>query len=79
MQNRLLWEGPCTGAGEEHEEKKCYELTTTPIPRPPAPLSGEEVEKLRLKLSQGRRGRGKVCFVLFFSPLFLTISVFNCQ
>jgi len=38
----ILWEGPHTGAGEEHEEEraaemKCYGLTTTPVPHPSAP------------------------------------------
>ena len=30
-------------------------LTTTPIPCPPTPLMGEEVEQLGTKLSPGRR------------------------
>ena len=29
---------------EEAAETTCDELTTTPIPRPPVPLRGEEVE-----------------------------------
>ncbi|KAK4826197.1 hypothetical protein QYF61_006141 [Mycteria americana] len=42
----LLWEGPHAGAGEEHEEEgaaetPCDELTTAPIPHPPATLRGK--------------------------------------
>jgi len=33
----------------------CDELTVTPIPHPPVPLRGEEVEKSGVKLSLGRR------------------------
>ena len=36
-------------------ETTCDELTQTPIPRPPAPLRGEEVEESGAKLSPGRR------------------------
>ena len=36
-------------------ETMCDELTATPIPRPSAPLRGEEVENLGVKLSLGRR------------------------
>jgi len=37
MKDSVLWEGPNTGAGEEHEEEgaaemKCGGLTSTPIP-----------------------------------------------
>ena len=40
-----LWEGPHTGAEEEHEEEgvaetTCDELTATPAPCPPALLGG---------------------------------------
>ena len=35
----------------------CDELTATPTPYPPVPLRGEEVEKLGVKLSLGRRER----------------------
>ncbi|KAK4806933.1 hypothetical protein QYF61_027300 [Mycteria americana] len=57
----LLWEGPHTGAGEEREEEgaadmKCYELTATPpFLIPLCHSGGEEVEKLEVKLSPGRR------------------------
>jgi len=56
MEDCLLWEGPHTGAGEECEEEgaaetKCDELTTTPIPHPPALLRGEEAENI------GRKGK----------------------
>jgi len=41
----LPWGGPHTGAGEECEEEgaaktMCDDLTTAPIPRPPAMLRG---------------------------------------
>lgn len=55
MKDRIPWEGPHSGAGEQHEEEraaegKCYELTATPIRHPPEPLSsGEAVEKSRMK------------------------------
>jgi len=50
MEDCLPWEGPHTGAGAECEEEgvaetMCDELTTAPIPHPPAPLWVEEVEK----------------------------------
>jgi len=35
-------------------ETACDELTTTPIPRPPVLLRGEEVENSGVKLSPGR-------------------------
>jgi len=45
----------------------CDELITTPIPRPPAPLGGEEVENSGVKLSLGRRERwGEGVFKIFF-------------
>ena len=37
-------------------ETTCDELTQTPIPRPPAPLGGEEVEKIRSKVKPGKKG-----------------------
>ena len=37
-------------------ETTCDELTTTPIPRPPAPLGGEEVEKIRSKVKPEKKG-----------------------
>ena len=46
---------------EEAAEAMCDELTTTPIPHPPVLLE-EEGEKLRVKLSMGRRGGGR-CFL----------------
>ena len=55
VEDCLPWEGPHTGAGEECEEEKvaemkCYELTTTPISHTPAPLRGEKLEELEVKL-----------------------------
>ena len=48
----LPWEGPHAGAGEESEEEgeaetTCDELTTTPIPCPPAQLreGGTEIQE----------------------------------
>ena len=41
--------------GEGAVETTCDELTTTPIPHPPALLRGEEGEKWGVKLSLGRR------------------------
>ena len=45
VEDCLPWVGPHAGAGEEHEEEgaaetMCDELTTTPVPHPPAPLGG---------------------------------------
>jgi len=45
VKNCLPWDRPQAGAGEECEkegaaETPCDELTTTPIPHPPAPLEG---------------------------------------
>ena len=83
MKNCLLWEGPHTGAGEEHEEEgtaetKCYRLTTTPIPHPPVPFQGEEVEKSGVKLSPGRReewGEGVLRFgFISYYPTRILIS-----
>lgn len=42
------------GAGEQCEEEEagernCYGLIATPIPHPPVPLSGEEVEESGMK------------------------------
>ena len=59
------WEAPNDGTGEQCEEQgaadtKCYGLTTTPVPQPPEPLRGKEVEELGGKLSLGRRGCGEV-------------------
>lgn len=54
---------------------KHYELTTTPILHPPAPLGegGKKVEELGRKLSlRGREGWEKVFLVLV---LFLTIPL----
>ena len=45
---------------EEGAAETCDELTQTPIPRPPAPLRGEEVEKIRSKAWEEGRGGGKV-------------------
>ena len=80
MEDCLLWEGPHAGAGEEREESSpegegaaettCDELTTTPIPCPPVPLAGEEVENLGVKLSLGRRegwGEGVFKIWVYFS------------
>jgi len=44
-ENCLSWEGPHAEAGEEREEEGAAEttwdeLTSTPIPHPPAPLAG---------------------------------------
>ena len=45
----------------------CDELTQTPIPRPPAPLGGEEVEKIRSKVKPGKKGGvGGRCFKIWF-------------
>jgi len=59
MDNSLPWEGPTLEQGQSvssppHEEEgaaetKCDELTTTPIPRPPALLGREEGEKSGMK------------------------------
>jgi len=43
MEDCLPWERPCSGTGEECEEKDAAEnmgdeLTTTPLPHPPSPL-----------------------------------------
>jgi len=45
MKNCILWEGPHAGAGDEREEEgvaetKCYGLTATSIPHPPALQEG---------------------------------------
>lgn len=45
MRDCVLWQEPHAGAGEEWDEEgaaemKCYEVTTTPIPHPPAPAGG---------------------------------------
>ncbi|GAB0177893.1 zinc finger and BTB domain-containing protein 5 [Grus japonensis] len=87
MKECILWEGPHAGAREQGEEEgaaelKRYELTTTPIPHPPAPLrEGRRRQKSRerrVKLSlERRRGWGAVLyFCLCFS---LSYSIFNEQ
>ena len=44
-------------------ETMCDELTTTPLPCPPPPLGGEEVENSGVKLRLGRReGWGGRCY-----------------
>jgi len=60
MKGCLLWVGPHARAGEECEdegvaEMKCYELTVTSIPHSSVLLVGNDVEKLGVKLSPGRR------------------------
>jgi len=50
------------GADEECEtegvvETRCFELTTSPIPCPPVPLTGEEVEKVGNEVEHGENGR----------------------
>ena len=53
---------------EEAAETKCDELTATPIPHPPVPLRGEEVEESGAKLSPGRReGWGEGVFLRYGS------------
>ena len=48
-------------------ETTCDELTQTPIPHPPAPLGGEEVEKIRSKVKPGKKGGvGGRCFNIWF-------------
>jgi len=50
-------------------EATCDELTATPIPSPPAPLGGEEVEKIRSKVKPEKGGVGGTRFkVLGFFP-----------
>ena len=45
----------------------CDELTQTPLPRPPALLGGEEVEKIRSKVKPGKKGGvGARCFKIWF-------------
>ena len=68
-------EGPQTGAGAECEESSpeeegaaettCGELTTTPVPRPPAPLRGRR-ERNGIEAEPGNKGGvgGKV-FIRF--------------
>jgi len=58
MEDCLPWVGPHAGAGAECEEEgaaetMCDELTTTPIPRPPAPLGWRRWRKSGVKLSTG--------------------------
>ena len=49
-------------------ETTCDVLTATHIPRPPAPLRGEEVEELGAKLSPGgREGWGEGVFLRYGS------------
>jgi len=44
-------------------ETRCDELTVTPIPHPPAPLGGSELEKSGVELSLGKKGGvGRRCF-----------------
>ena len=43
----------CEESSPEEEETTWDELTTAPIPRPPALLGGEKVEKSGVKLSLG--------------------------
>ena len=48
-------------------ETTCDELTTTPIPRPPAPLRWEEVEKIGSKVKPRKKGGvGGRCFKIWF-------------
>lgn len=59
LEDCFPWEKPHDGTGEECEEEGAAEmtydeLTTTPIPCPPAPL-GEEAENLGVKWSPGSR------------------------
>jgi len=70
MENCLLWEECQAGAGAEREEEGAAEtawdeLTTAPIPHPPAPLRGEEVEKIRSEAEPGKKGGvgGKVVLI----------------
>jgi len=59
-EGRHVWAGAeCEESPPEHEgaaETMCNELMATSICRPPAPLQGDEVENLGVKLSPGRRG-----------------------
>jgi len=60
VEDSLPWEGPHTGAGEECEkegaaETTCDELTTTPVPCPPALLGGRR-EKIRSEVEHGKNG-----------------------
>ena len=49
-------------------ETTCDELTQTPIPRPPAPLGGEEeVEKIGSEVEPRKKGGvGGRCFKIWF-------------
>jgi len=69
--NCLPWVGPHAEAGEKSAEegaaeRTCDEPTATPIPGPPAPLSGEEVQNFGVKFIPGRREEwGGRCFLRF--------------
>jgi len=71
LEGCLPWEGPYTGAGEECEEegvaeRTSDELTPTPIPHPPVPLGGEDVEKIASKVKPGKKqGVEGRCFKIF--------------
>jgi len=60
------------GAGEESEvegaaETTCYELTTTPISHPPAPLAGGGGREIRSEVEPGKKGGvGERCFKMCF-------------
>ena len=48
-------------------ETTCDELTPTPIPRPPAPLGGEEVEKIGSEVEPRKKGGvGESVFKIWF-------------
>lgn len=81
----MPWEGPHVGPGEQCEKKevtetRCYGLTGTLIPYPPALLGVGEGGRLGnkdVKLSLGRRGQCRkglgftfICLVCFFIVLF---------
>jgi len=65
------WKAPHAGTRKENEEeaaveKKCYELTTTPIPLPSVPLRGKELKESGVKLRLGRKRGGAKAFQFCF-------------
>lgn len=57
--------------GEGVAKKTCDEQTATPMSSPPAPLGGEEVEKLEVKPEKKEGVRGRCCKIWFyFSSLY---------
>lgn len=72
MKSCIPWEKVHARVGEGHqeegvEEMMCDELTTTSIPHPHAPLGGEQVEELGVKLSS------RMEWGIFFLDLFLSV------